>query len=336
MQVGVKLSHRNICRGNLPFHKKDHFKCHPLHTLEDLQSTPFAAPTLRQRLLPHLCSLHALLHVYAGVNLHLWTVAVTSKCVCICKDPAESIHWGNRREIFFFSSSCTSFPSLIRTHSVNQAWIPNTITCKVLCLCVIGLASAVFLKRLASLAFPSLQPGVPAWEMQLADDGWSYEGEIENSEKKDLKDQNSWVSMDHEKHVGFSAWAYSQTCMGIVSSQAKNLPVTLVSNDHNKPVNVNIEETVHKWVMGDTADWHPSQNPPAHCAVTPLIKQTLSVQSTMGSLVQGNVILVCMLEAYFCITCWHWQHTIAEIRKNDWLWIRARHQSIAVRLWGGR
>lgn len=174
MQVGVKLSHRNICSGNLPFHKKDHFKCHPLHTLEDLQSTPFTAPTLRQRLLPHLCSLHALLHVYACVNLHLWTVAVTSKCVCICKDPAESIHWGNEREIFFFSSSCTSFPSLIRTHSVNQAWIPNTITCKVLCLCVIGLASAVFLKRVSftclskSAAWsPCLRNAARRWWMEL-------------------------------------------------------------------------------------------------------------------------------------------------------------------------
>lgn len=100
-------------------------------------------------------------------------------------------------ECFFLS--CTSFPSLIRTHSLNQAWIPNTITCKVLCLGVIGLARTVFLKRLASLA-PSLSQTAArsaVQEMQLARGG-GWRGETGERRGDRDKGGNDWKVQDRK------------------------------------------------------------------------------------------------------------------------------------------
>lgn len=91
---------------------------------------------------------------------------------CVCVRVNQSIR--ETEECSFLS--CTSFPSLIRTHSVNQAWIPNTITCKVLCLGVIGPARAVLLKRLASLA--SLRPQRGALSKKC-----SWPGELKRARK---------------------------------------------------------------------------------------------------------------------------------------------------------
>lgn len=80
-----------------------------------------------------------------------------------------------------FILSCTLFPSLIRNHSVNQAWIPNTITCKVLCLKVIGLARAVFLRRLASFSSFRPQPGAPSKKRSWLEE----DGEMSRKRMKD-------------------------------------------------------------------------------------------------------------------------------------------------------
>lgn len=98
-----------------------------------------------------------------NVMVHLCAVSVRQP-VCShlheCVYTSKSIHLGQAGVLLPF---CTSFPSLIRTHSVNQAWIPNTITCKVLCLGVIGLARAVFVKRLAPLLSLSLSLFLSLW-----------------------------------------------------------------------------------------------------------------------------------------------------------------------------
>lgn len=91
-------------------------------------------------------------------------------------------------ECFFLSLHVV--PSLIRTNSVNQAWIPNTITCKVLCLGVIGLARTVFLKQLASLASPRQQLyRSPVQELQLARAGWRDETRERMKDRKEGKNR---------------------------------------------------------------------------------------------------------------------------------------------------
>lgn len=132
----------------------------------------------------HVSPLYESSRVHAGVIVHLCSVKCASVSVFepgfVCVQVNQSIR--ETEKCFFLS--CTLFPSLIRTHSVNQAWIPNTITCKVLCLGVIGLARAVFLKRLASLASLRPQPGVLSKKCSwLEEDGNVKQGGKEKRRK---------------------------------------------------------------------------------------------------------------------------------------------------------
>lgn len=115
----------------------------------------------------------------------------TGVFVCVGARLNQSIR--RTKECFFLS--CTSFPSLIRTHSVNQAWFPNTITCKVLCLGVIGLARTVFLKRLASLASLRPQPGAPSKKRSWLEE----DGEMKPGKVKGIKIRKARIKEQHER-----------------------------------------------------------------------------------------------------------------------------------------
>lgn len=179
MPVGVRLSHRSICRGNTG------------GCLSSISSSSATHCTLSQL---YSCNLRCGAAVCVSWFACISAVSTPLQCnralvpACTLSTPVHE--WinpsGKLGECFFLS--CTSFPSLIRTHSVNQAWIPNTITCKVLCLRVIGLARTAFLKRLAPLASIRPQPGASSKKRSwLEEDGAMRPGKEKRGKDKEGK-----------------------------------------------------------------------------------------------------------------------------------------------------
>lgn len=190
--VGVRLSHRSICRGNTASYLSSISSSSATHcTHSDAHSTIFTAVTWG----------HFFAFVLICLQLHCQrapqcSVRLLTFALELCVYLRESVHViqsiGEAEEGFFLS--CASLPSLIRTYSVNQAWIPNTITCKVLCLGVIGLARALFLKRLVSLGFPQTAARSPVQEMQLVGRGWrDGEGKKGIKTRKERFKRARWI-----------------------------------------------------------------------------------------------------------------------------------------------